>query len=417
MKKIFSIAGLTLILAAGSASADDEWLDRLGEALRYNTADGTVRARLSGALELEGYYATAATADLIFAERSWLFNPRLALHFDAQVGRRVYFFTQLRADRGFDPSDHSAEVRLDEYALRLEAWAPGRLNVQVGKFATVVGNWVTRHDAWSNPFISAPLPYDNLTGVWDLRAARTSDVLLAWAHVRPASAAAGVYADKEFRLPVIWGPVYAPGVAISGVCGRFDYAVEMKTAGLASRPAEWGSADGNGRRPAVSARLGFQPNPLWALGVSVSEGEYLNSAAASLLPAGVSRHDFRERVVAQDLRFAWHRFQFWAEAYAAQFKIPRVANVNTFAYYLEAKYKFTPQFSGALRWNQQRFGDVKDFAGQPVAWGRQVWRIDVAPAYRFSAHTQLKLEYSLRHENPSPESFSHSVSAQFTFRF
>ena len=32
-----------------------------------------------------------------------------------------------------------------------------------------------------------------------------------------------------------------------------------------------------------------------------------------------------------------------------------MGNADTFAYYLEGKYKFTPQFFAALRWNQQLF--------------------------------------------------------------
>ena len=60
-----------------------------------------------------------------------------------------------------------AQVRLDEYALRVTPWDDGRFNLQVGKFSTVVGNWVQRHHSWENPFITAPLPYENLTAISD----------------------------------------------------------------------------------------------------------------------------------------------------------------------------------------------------------------------------------------------------------
>jgi len=36
---------------------------------------------------------------------------------------------------------------------------------------------------------------------------------------------------------------------------------------------------------------------------------------------------------------------------------------------------------------------------------------------RFSAHTQLKLQYSLRHDDPSPEKYTRSVAAQLQIRF
>lgn len=408
---------LCLGLMATQAAGADGWLDDVSEQLRFTSAGGNVRAKLSGSLELEGYANSAPVADLIFTDQKFLFNPRLILHGDVQLGRRAYFFAQLRADRGFDPSDESPEVRLDEYALRVELWIPGRLNIQVGKFATVVGNWVARHDAWNNPFITAPLLYDNLTGLWDIKAAPSVDTLLAWAHVRPASSGARVYADKYLRLPVVWGPVYAQGVALTGAWGRFTYAAEMKNSGLTSRPSEWRKAGWTWTHPNISARVGYRPNEMWEAGISVSESDYLDHAAGRILPPGRNRHDYRQRVVAQDLRFAWHRFQLWAETSAARFEIPGVADVGTFAYYVEAKYKFTPQFSGAIRWNQQFFDDVRNSAGQSLAWGRQVWRVEVAPAYRFSAHTQLKLQYTLRHDDPSPDKITQSFAAQFMIRF
>src|SRR5229473_3325865 len=96
-----------------------------------------------------------------------LFNPRLTLFLDAQYGSQVYFFAQARLDRGFDPSDRGAQIRLDEYALRITLWDDGRCALQIGKFATVIGNWVPRHLSWENPFVDAPLVYENITPVSD----------------------------------------------------------------------------------------------------------------------------------------------------------------------------------------------------------------------------------------------------------
>ena len=74
-------------------------------------------------------------------------------------------------------------MRLDEYAIRVSPLKDIPLSVQVGKFGTVVGNWVPRHYSWDNPFINAPLPYENVTGVWDSEAPEDVDVLLYWGHV------------------------------------------------------------------------------------------------------------------------------------------------------------------------------------------------------------------------------------------
>jgi predicted porin len=106
----------------------------------------------------------------------------------------------------------------------------------------------------------------------------------------------------------------------------------------------------------------------------------------------------------------------WAEFYQSRFEVPRVGDADTFAYYVEAKYKFTPELFGALRWNQQFFADVPDGLGGDKKWSRDVWRADAAVGYRFTPHTQLKLQYSLEHET-GPRGTAHAFGAQFTVRF
>ena len=107
----------------------------------------------------------------------------------------------------------------------------------------------------------------------------------------------------------------------------------------------------------------------------------------------------------------------WAEFFEARFEIPGFTDADTFAYYLEAKYKFTPQLFGAVRWNQQFFGDVTNSYGGTAPWGRDLWRADIAAGYRFTAHTQLKLQYSFQHEKNGLRDLTHMFAAQFTVRF
>ena len=96
-----------------------------------------------------------------------------------------------------------------------------------------------------------------------------------------------------------------------------------------------------------------------------------------------------------------------------------VGNADTLAYYVEAKYKFTPQFFGAVRWNQQIYGDIPDETKQQVPWGRDTRRFDVAAGYRFTAHIQMKLQMSFQSEEGDagyPER-SNEFAAQVTVRF
>lgn len=388
-----------------------------GDPLSISAFDGDFRVKLSSYLDIEGYALPKNAPGLIYTDESALVNPRLSVFLDGQAGSSIYFFLQARLDRGFDPSDGPAAVRLDEYALRYTLWDDGRISLQVGKFSTVVGNWVKRHLSWDNPFINAPLPYENLTGIWGEDAAASAEELLQWAHMPSREwPYADTYSDKRMRVPIIWGPSYASGVSIAGRLGDFDYAVEVKNASLSSGPEYWDVTQVGFEHPTVSGRIGYRPNMAWNIGLSASSGSYLAPEAKEDLPPGKGLSAYQERVLAQDISFEWHHFQFWSEVYAARFEVPTVGHADTLAYYLEAKYKFTPQFFGALRWNQQFFGSIP-YEGTDVPWGSDTSRVDAALGYRFTPNMQLKLQYSLQNDRWSDPNYSHTFAAQLTYSF
>lgn len=402
------LGALSLCLLAGTASAleIDDFLERIDNALTLSLFQDNLRTRLSGMIDLEGYHFQQPPPGLIDSRSDNLFNPRLTLFLDAQAGPHIYFFAQSRLDRGFDPSDRGAQIRLDEYALRITPWEDGRFTLQAGKFATVVGDWVPRHLSWENPFVNAPLVYENVTSISDKAApASVLDFL-------------GKFRGEKYEsIPVIWGPDYASGISLSGKLGKFDYAAEMKNSSLSARPESWNVTEVGFDHPSYNGRLGFRPSQIWNFGFSASEGAYLRPEAGQTLPRGRGIGDYREWLVGQDASFAWRHLQVWAEFYEARFEVPRLGKADTFAYYFEAKYKFTPQLFGALRWNQQIFSSVGDGAIGNIRFGQDLGRIDLAAGYRFTTHTQLKLQYSIQHETTGPRADNHMLAAQFTVRF
>ncbi|MBI2512488.1 MAG: hypothetical protein HYV96_10935 [Opitutae bacterium] len=403
------------VVPACASAWDDEWLDRLDATLTRAADDGAWRARLSGVVEVNYYRFDQPAPGLIEAQGRSLFDPRLVLFLDAQAGARCYFFAQARLDGGFDPGAHDGGVRLDEYALRIRAGEAERLVFQVGKFATVVGQWVKRHQAWDNPFVFAPLAYENPTGIFDETAARSATVLRSWAHVGvPFAPAPG----DEYRVPVIWGPSYASGASVAGRSEHFDYALELKNTALSSRPEAWDATHTQWQNPAWHARLGWRPDLRWNFGVSFGAGAYLRDSAARTLPAGRSLADYRQTTLGFDASFAWRHWQLWAEGYRARFAIPGVGDADTFVGFIEAKYKFTPQLFGAVRWNRQTFGDVPDdVTRRPLPWGADESRLDFAAGYRFTPHTELKLECDLERGRAGTGGGATTFAAQFVLRF
>jgi hypothetical protein len=402
---------LFVVAAASALTARADFLDNVHDTLSLSDSQNRFHLQLSGLADLEAYSIDQPAPGLIFSEHDFLLNPRLTLFLDLEVGTNIYFFAQARMDRGFDPSDGGARGRLDEYFLR---YSPAKnVHIQIGQFATVVGNWVARHDTWQNPFINAPLPYENLTGIWDGSAPEDVDDIFEWGHVGEYDN--HDYSDKYLRLPIIWGPSYASGLAVTGSCGRFDYAAEMKNAALASRPESWSIAERGLEDPTFSGRAGFRPNEMWNLGVSASAGPYFVSMAAPTLPAGRDIGDYREFVLAQDVSFAWHHLQLWAEFFESRFEVPGIGNADTFSYYFEAKYKITSQLYGALRWNQQLFGTIRD-EDEWTKWGNDIWRIDAALGYRFTDYLQAKIQYSFSRQDSLHEG-EHLFAGQLTAEF
>lgn len=397
--------GLCLMTTTACAVDLESWFDRLDNALTFSVFQDKVHARVSGTFDLEFYHFELPPPGLIDSTSHGLVNPRLTLFLDAQIGPQFYFFVQTRLDRGFDPSDQGTQIRLDEYALRYTPWEDSRVNVQIGTFATVVGNWVPRHLSWENPFVSAPLVYENVTAVTDL-----------YGYIVAANFEHALLTDKYEYLPVIWGPSYATGVAVSGRVGQFDYAAEMKNAALSSRPESWHVTEIGFENPTFSSRIGFRPSQPWNFGISTSHGTYFRPEAELTLPAGRDICDYHQMLLGQDISFSWHHLQIWAEFYQARFEVPRLGNADTFAYYLEAKYKVTPQLSAAMRWNQQVFSEIDTRVGRRP-WGQELVRIDTALAYRFTPHIQVKAQYGFQQQANGPKDANHLFGAQFTVRF
>jgi hypothetical protein len=263
--------------------------------------------------------------------------------------------------------------------------------------------------------VGEPVPYENLTGIWDIATPDSAETLFDWAHLEGHDD--GDYSDKPLRIPIIWGPSYASGVAIAGRLGQFEYAAEIKNSSLSSRPATWSVTETGFEHPTISARVGFRPNEMWNFGFSASDGPYLQSRAAASLPAGRGIGDYRELVLGQDISFGWRHLEIWLECYEARFEVARIGNADTVSAYIEAKYKFTPQLFGALRWNQQLYATVRDVEGNREAWGNDVQRLDAALGYRFTPHLQLKLQYSAGHEELATGDYHHTVAGQMTMKF
>ena len=346
---------------------------------------------------------------LLFSDDGVFFNPRLSLFADVHLGSHWYGYVQARLDRGFDPgSVEGGQGRLDEYLLRWTPMDEPVVNFQIGKFATAFGNWVPRHLAWDNPFVTAPLPYENVFIVGDQGGPPGAAGFLGRRSRTDL---------KQNWMPAIWGPSYATGASVFGRIDRFDYALEIKNSGLSSRPSSWDLDEVNFGAPTITGRLGFRPDAAWKLGVSGSTGAFIVGDPISQLPAGRERDDFRQDTLGVDVSYAHGHLQLWSELIASRFDIPNVGRSGMLSYFVEAKYKVTESLFAALRWNQQFFESIANGAGGRTPWDSEISRVDMAVGFRLNRQLQFKLQYSVGCDRSPAANGGNLLATQVTWRF
>ncbi len=412
-------AGLGLGGASPLHAGWDEVSDYLGSEMTFVSEERDRSLQISGRLDVATYYVPEPAPDLLYTapDTKLLFSPVLRIFADGRLAEGVQARAQLRADRGFDPADEAVELRVEEWLLRFALAPKHRAGLRVGRFATVFGSWARRHLAWDYPFVTAPLAQESLTGLWDLRTVPSAAILERWARVSPLGTPSTLVFDELNSIPVMWGPVYGTGAAVSAGGARWDFAAELKNVGLSSRPDTWGElGEDVWRTPAYATRLGWRPGAPWDLGVSFERSIYLRPVPTALA-AGYSRSDYTQTSVGHDVAYAWRHFQFWGEIIASRFEVPPLGEADSLSYALEAKYRFTPRWAGFARWSQQFFAPIDLPGGDEVRWGRDAWRIEAGAAMRFAAHAQIKFQAGLLHERPALDSLIPSAAAQLSLRF
>jgi hypothetical protein len=350
--------------------------------VRSEPLDTTIE--LSGLLDFEGHYVDQEPPGLIFGDDKLFVTPRLVLFLDALVAKEWYFFVQSRVDQGFHPLSKESDARFDEYFARYTPQSHPEVSFQVGKFATIIGGWVRRHDSWHSSFINMPLPYENVTTVSD-RGSISADGFLARREVADI---------KKKWVPIIWGPAYTSGAAVLVDFSPFQLDVEVKNAAPSSRPYDWDKDTLDASHPTVAGRLGYTVSPALTHGLSLSYGPYLQDNPSQVVSILGSRGDYEQILTGYDVLYEYRHFSLLAEVWYTEFQVPHVGVAQSTAYFLEAVYQLTSSVATGLRWNQQFFGSVRDSVGVLRQWDDNAERIDTSLVLDVHRSAKVKFQYS-----------------------
>jgi len=404
---------------AGLAPSDrsgGDWLEEAIQGLkdfhRYESPDGGFRLNSDFWFTQNYMVFDQPPPSLVRTGQYQLYYPKLSGLVSMEFGDRLSLVALGQAYRQFDPADMAVNANLDEYFAVLQPLDTAALVLKGGTFATCFGQWVNRHFSFQNPLINAPLMYEAMTTVTDGSNGGTAT---------PGRAAflnrRNQVMNYNTWLPVIWGPSYTSGGQIGGSWDRFDYAVELKNAGLSSRPGEWQFWDKSFAYPTLTGRVGWRPDAAWNLGFSGSGGSYVSQDPR--VTGSMNAWDTTQTVLGTDISWAHGPLEIWTEAAWNRFRVPNLGPADTWSYFVEAKWKLAPQWWLAGRWNQQLYGSYDNTVppGGEVGWDNDLWRIDACLGWKIDRFMQFKVQYSYLGTNgfvqQSPNLFAIQLVMEF----
>jgi hypothetical protein len=272
---------------------------------------------------------------------------RLQLWTAFQLSPTLQFYAQgeIEADN-FDASGQT-EADLEQVALRYTRQSAPWLMIEAGKVLSPLAAYSDRRLSTKNPLIGQPYLYS--TG-------------------------------------------YPWGVKLVGSSGWFDYQVAWIDPSDADPEYQVVEPD-RAFRPALA--IGATPFTGLRLGLSWTQGPYLNRETNDSLPGGRHWRDFDQRAIGFDLQFSRGYLEVNGQLLRMQHEVPyHDSTPNDSTYWLELKYTWTPRLYGAVRYQ-----DVEvSYVGYPDYhyWYTETITfraLEVGLGYRLSPELLLKLTY------------------------
>lgn len=389
-------AGLLLFQAEPEGSGPLDWVRSL-EDLDLSVRWGEFEAKVTGELNFRAYYYGREAPGISVEEaalRADHYDPS-RLPDGPELGGRVLLFldvfyqdwltlsAEFRGDRGIAAErGEEWDARVEQYWFRVSPEAVP-VELQAGKFAAPVGNFIGRHAPRSNPLTTFPLPYDHVTSYTSLRDT-------------PASVLARRdRADRKFQRVPIWEEVYAHGLMLFGGAEGVNGAVAVMNASPGSWGYDWDLDRRDFRDPTLYLRLSYAPGPAARFGFSWARGPHTKVDDDRTVPAGEHSGDFDHTLAGLDASFSAGHLDLFAEVYFSRFESPNVEDLDLWTGYVEGKVTVLPGLFAAARVGYIRFGHVDDASGASRQWDRDVARYEAGGGYFFTRNLFLKGTYQV----------------------
>jgi hypothetical protein len=289
-------------------------------------------------------------------------------------------------------SENATDIEAPALYLRWRPIAGREVFIQAGRVPPVFGAFGRRAYGRDNAVLGLPLAYQYLTSLRpDALPATTDDLLRmrgrGWQPIFPLG-------SRELN----------PGISLVSV-SRWDTGVEASWTGArleAAASLTQGSPavpvvrDHNGGLM-VSGRAAAHLPAGVTIGVSASQGQWLNNAVLALTPAGTSSNS-RERVVGIDFELGSGPWLVRSEWMRGSFEIPLAgmpdpdARLGLWSGFVEARYQLRPRWQIGTRVDHLDFSTIVGTlnGGRPTPWDAPVSRVEATLAFRLSRRTEIR---------------------------
>ncbi len=340
-----------------------------------SSADAQVN--VSGSLDLiaKKHLDKPDYTNLSFAGQSPFRTARTRLFFDAPISDNVSAFVQLFSDNYRYFSVYAAYVKVSNLAGPY-------LNIQAGRIPNTIGSFGPRTYASKNPLIGVPLVWVHHSS-FDPGALTEDELghdatvtdLLALRDQRP-----------YYGLPILYDFCWNSGVELFGSYGKLDYSLGM-LAGSVGSPL----IDQTKEIPQFTTHLQYYLSPGFVIGGSGFWGPYLTGVYSTYEPDEYDFNDYTNGGAGYEIYIAHHMLEFYSEGFWTYWEYPYLPTLYAVSGYAEAKYKFTPGWYAAGRFDIFRPNKIADDEGGRQNWDYPLKRYEFGIGYKPDRSVTLKL--------------------------
>jgi len=327
-------------------------------------------------------------------------NLRLRLFADVVLSDRFTLFNQFL----IDPTTRLNIATFLRSYLRFTVFKGPHadLHIQGGKIPTPFGAYSPRAYSDQNPLVSFPLLYHYFTTLRSNELPADNADLLAHRGQGLVDLFTGFKGGRAGRnafngIPLVYDPCWDVGVGAIGSVWRFEYTAAVSQGTLSTPQMSGGD---NNRGKSVAFRLGFVPVTGVVMGGSYSRGPYLDEGLASYLSSGRAVEDFDQEIYGVDLEYGVGHLSLHGEWATSRWTSPNVtdgrgglANLDSGAWYVEAKYTLRPGLFAAARYDHLTFGRIDDGTGggRTVTWDDGIRTLEFGLGYSLADRVVAKV--------------------------